>query len=49
MNKKIEEGWFEQSQESANDMWNKMAQEIRKVAKETLGESIGFGPRSKES
>ncbi|KAH1209339.1 LINE-1 retrotransposable element ORF2 protein [Glycine max] len=30
-------------------MWNKMSQEIIKVAKETLGESRGFGPRGKES
>ncbi|KAL5142307.1 LINE-1 reverse transcriptase [Glycine soja] len=30
-------------------MWNKTSQEIIKVAKETLGESRGFGPRGKES
>lgn len=30
-------------------MCNNMAQEIRKVAKDMLGESRGFGPRSKES
>ncbi|KAH1196522.1 Glutathione hydrolase 1 [Glycine max] len=46
---KIWEGWCGQSQGSANDMWNKMYQEIIKVAKETLGESRGFGPRGKES
>ncbi|KAL5187393.1 Craniofacial development protein 2 [Glycine soja] len=33
---KIWEGWCGQSQGSANDMWNKMSQEIIKVAKETL-------------
>ncbi|KAH1261328.1 Craniofacial development protein 2 [Glycine max] len=32
---KIWEGWCGQSQGSANDMWNKMSQEIIKVAKET--------------
>ncbi|KAH1204248.1 3-isopropylmalate dehydratase large subunit, chloroplastic [Glycine max] len=46
---KIWEGWCGQSQGSANDLWNKMSQEIIKVAKETLGESRGFGPRGKES
>ncbi|KAL5190235.1 LINE-1 retrotransposable element ORF2 protein [Glycine soja] len=46
---KIWEGWCGQSQGSANDMWNKMSQEIIKVAKETLGESRGLGPRGKES
>ncbi|KAH1190889.1 Pre-mRNA-processing protein 40B [Glycine max] len=46
---KIWEGWCGQSQGSANDMWNKMSQEIIKVAKEMLGESRGFGPRGKES
>ncbi|KAL5144498.1 Craniofacial development protein 2 [Glycine soja] len=46
---KIWEGWCGQSQGSANDMWNKTSQEIIKVAKETLGESRGFGPRGKES
>ncbi|RZB60259.1 LINE-1 retrotransposable element ORF2 protein [Glycine soja] len=46
---KIWEGWCGQSLGSANDMWNKMSQEIIKVAKETLGESRGFGPRGKES
>ncbi|KAH1206126.1 Craniofacial development protein 2 [Glycine max] len=46
---KIWEGWCGQSQGSANDMWNKMSQEIIKAAKETLGESRGFGPRGKES
>ncbi|KAH1232354.1 Craniofacial development protein 2 [Glycine max] len=46
---KIWEGWCGQSQGSANDMWNKMSQEIIKVAKETLDESRGFGPRGKES
>ncbi|KAL5155233.1 LINE-1 retrotransposable element ORF2 protein [Glycine soja] len=45
---KIWEGWCGQSQGSANDMWNKTSQEIIKVAKETLGESRGFGPRGKE-
>ncbi|KAH1250174.1 LINE-1 retrotransposable element ORF2 protein [Glycine max] len=45
---KIWEGWCGQSQGSANDMWNKMSQEIIKVAKETLGESRGFGPRGTE-
>ena len=44
---KIWEGWCGQSQGSSNDMWNKMSQEIIKVAKETLGESRGFGPRVK--
>ena len=34
---------------SPNDMWEKMTHEIRKVAKETLGESRGFGPKCKES
>jgi len=29
-------------------MWERMAHEIKKVAKETLGESRGFGPRGKE-
>lgn len=28
---------------SENDTWNKMTYEIRKVAKETLEELIGFG------
>ncbi|KAL5161290.1 LINE-1 retrotransposable element ORF2 protein [Glycine soja] len=46
---KIWEGWCGQSQGSANDMWNKMSQEIITVAKETLGESRGFGTRGKES
>ncbi|KAH1225701.1 Craniofacial development protein 2 [Glycine max] len=46
---KIWEGWCGQSQGSENDMWNKTSQEIIKVAKETLGESRGFGPRGKES
>ncbi|KAH1250173.1 Craniofacial development protein 2 [Glycine max] len=46
---KVWEGWYGQSQGSANDLWNKMSQEIIKVAKETLGESRGFGPRGKES
>ncbi|KAL5139739.1 LINE-1 retrotransposable element ORF2 protein [Glycine soja] len=46
---KIWEGWCGQSQGSANDMWNKTSQEIIKVAKETLDESRGFGPRGKES
>jgi len=32
-----------------NDMWEKMTHEIRKVAKEALGESRGFGPRGEES
>jgi len=27
-----------------NDMWNNMAYAIRKVAKETVRELIGFGP-----
>lgn len=40
---------FEQPQGSVNDMWNKMAQEIRKLAKEALVESKGSGPRDKES
>jgi len=30
-------------------MWERMSHEIKKVAKETLGESRGFGPRGKES
>jgi len=30
-------------------MWDKMAHEIKKVDKATLGESRGFGPRGKES
>lgn len=46
---KILEGWFEQPQGSANDMWNKMTQEIRKVAKEMLEESKDFGHRGEES
>jgi hypothetical protein len=46
---KILEGGFGQAQGSANDMGDKMAQYIRKVAKEMLGESGGFGPRGKES
>jgi hypothetical protein len=29
---------------SENDTWNKMTYEIKKVAKETLEELIGFGP-----
>ena len=29
---------------SKNVVWKKMAYEIRKVAKKTLGELIGFGP-----
>ena len=46
---KILEGGFRQPHGSANDMWERMAHEIKKVAKETLGESRGFGPRGKES
>lgn len=34
---------------STNTMWDRMAEGIRKVAKETLGESRGFGPKDKES
>lgn len=45
----ILQGGFGQPQGSANDMWNKMTQTIRKVTKETLGESRGFEPRGKES
>jgi len=30
-------------------MWDKMAHEIKKAAKATLGESKDFGPRGKES
>jgi hypothetical protein len=30
-------------------MWGKMTHEIKKVEKETLGESRGFRPRGKES
>jgi len=46
---KILEGGFRQPHGRANDMWERMAHEIKKVAKETLGESRGFGPRGKES
>lgn len=34
---------------SATNIWNNMAQEIRKVVKDTFGESKDFGPRVKES
>jgi len=46
---KILEGGIRQSHGSANDMWERMAYEIKKVAKETLGVSRGFGPTGKES
>jgi len=46
---KILEGGFTQPHGSANYMWERMGHEIKKVAKETLGESRGFGPRGKES
>jgi len=46
---RILEGGFRQPHGSANDMWERMTHEIKKVAKETLGESRRFGPRSKES
>jgi hypothetical protein len=40
---KLKEGYVK-IQRSENDMWNKMTYEIRKLAKETLGELIDFGP-----
>jgi len=46
---KILEGGFRQPHRSANDMWERMAHEIKKVTKEMLGESRGFGPRGNES
>lgn len=46
---KILEGGFGQPQGITNDMWNKMTLEIRKVAKDILGELRGFGSRGKES
>jgi len=38
---------FRQPQGSANNMWDKMTREIKKVEKDTLGESKCFGPRGK--
>jgi hypothetical protein len=38
----ILEGGFMLPQGNANDMWDKIANEIKKVAKETLGQSRGF-------
>lgn len=38
---------FGQPQGITNDMRNTKAKEIKKVAKETLRELIGFGPRVK--
>ena len=35
--------------ENANIMWRNMAKKVEIVAKETLGESKGFGPRDKET
>jgi len=46
---RILEGGFRQPCGSANDKWERMAHEIKKVAKETLGESQDFGRRGKES
>jgi len=46
--KLMEENVWE-TQESANLMWEGMANGIRKVAKAVLGESKGFGPKGKES
>ncbi|KAM7489846.1 hypothetical protein LguiB_027330 [Lonicera macranthoides] len=46
---KVLEGGFWEANGSANDMWDKAAEGIRKIAKETLGESRGCGPRDKES
>ena len=34
---------------STNDIWDKMTRYIRKIAKEILGESRGYGPRGKYS
>ena len=47
--RRIEEEASWGSQGSANEMWDKMAKRIRKVAKEILGESRGVGLRGKES
>lgn len=46
---KILEGGVIHPQVSANDMWAKITHEIRKIAKETLVKSRGFGPGRKES
>lgn len=46
---KILKGGFRLPQENANDIWNKIAQEIRKVDQEKLEESRGYGPIDKES
>jgi hypothetical protein len=40
-------GGFGQAQGSANDKWDKITQDIRKVAKEKLGESRSFELRGK--
>ncbi len=47
--RKVLEGGFWEADGSANVMWNKMAEGIRKMARETFGESRGFGHRDKES
>lgn len=46
---KILEGGVIHPQVSANDMWAKITHEIRKIAKETLAKSRGFGLGRKES
>jgi len=46
---KMLEGGFRKPHGSANDMWERISHEIRKVEKETLGVSRGFGPRGKDS
>ena len=38
-----------EAQGSANELWDKMAEGVKNVAKETLGESTGFGLKGKES
>jgi len=38
-----------QPQGSTNDIWDKMAHKIKNVAKKTLRESRGFGPKGNES
>nr|KYP34423.1 Retrovirus-related Pol polyprotein LINE-1 [Cajanus cajan] len=48
LRKALEEGSWDK-QGNANEMWEGMAKVIRRIAKETLGESRGFGPRGKES
>ena len=42
-------GGFRQPHGSANDMWERMAHEIKRVAKEMLEVSRGFGPMGKDS